>query len=116
MSDEHRDPDEPTPETSPFAKALEAFEQGQRPAETGAASTDPAPGTRVRGTVVAITDQHALIDVGARSEAVTDLQHFRGEDGALKIDVGDVLELFVIESGDSLVLAPSARMDPRAGL
>jgi len=117
MSDEHRDFDEPTPETSPFAKALEAFEQGQRPAEAGTrATSDPTPGSRVRGTVVAITDQHALIDVGARSEAVSDLQHFRGEDGALKIAVGDALELFVVESGDSLVLAPSARMDPRAGL
>jgi small subunit ribosomal protein S1 len=117
MSDEHLDPDEPTPASSPFAEALEEFERGKRPAEAAArAASEPAPGARLRGKVVAISDQHALIDVGARSEAVADLQHFRNEDGSLRIAVGDVLELFVIEAGDSLILAPSARVDPRAGL
>jgi small subunit ribosomal protein S1 len=117
MTEERLDPDDPNPAASPFGHALEAFERGKPTLEAAArAAADPTPGARVKGKVVAITDQHALLDVGARSEAAADLQHFRDENGGLRIAIGDILDLFVIEAGESLVLAPSARVDPRAGL
>ena len=42
MSDEHLDPDEPTPTSSPFAEALEESERGKRPAE-GRRARPPSP-------------------------------------------------------------------------
>ena len=67
------------------------------------------PGQKVRGRVVAIGADHALIDVGARSEATADLAPFRDDAGAVRLAVGDPIELFVIEAGDQIVLAPSVR-------
>ena len=99
-----------------FAKALEAFEHGRRPAAAAAAraSVDVTVGMKVRGTVVAVGDEHALLDFGGRSEAVAETRHFRAEDGTLRIAVGDTLELFVVEAGDQVVLGPSIRADPHA--
>jgi small subunit ribosomal protein S1 len=71
---------------------------------------------KVKGTVVAIGAEHALLDIRARSEAIVDLAHFRDEDGSLRIATGEALELFVLEAGDQVVLAPSLRADPGSGL
>jgi small subunit ribosomal protein S1 len=66
--------------------------------------------------VVAIGPEHALLDIGARSEAVAELTPFRGEDGTPRIAVGEPLELYVVEADDPVVLAPSLRADPGAVL
>jgi len=107
------DPD--SEELSPsqdFARALEAFERGAGPGLAAAipagVAREFAVGDKVRGRIVAIGDTHALVDHGGRSEALADLGPFRGDDGALGIAVGDTLELFVVESGDQVVLAPVA--------
>ena len=107
----HDPPEDETP-PSDFARALEEFERG---AQTVADAAPPAPsltpGARVRGRVVALGADHALLDVGARSEATADLAPFRDESGAVKIAVGDALDLFVVEAGDQIVLAPSVRAE-----
>ena len=110
------DPDRDESPSSDFAQALEAFEHDARPAAAAAAraSVDVTVGMKVRGTVVAVGDEHVLLDFGGRSEAVAETRHFRTEDGTLRIAVGDTLELFVVEAGDQVVLAPSIRADAHA--
>ena len=109
--------DEQDPAPAEFARALEEFERGARPAAMAArAAGRIAVGMKVRGTVVAIGPEHALLDIGARSEAVADLAPFRNEDGTLRIATGQPLELYVVEADDQVVLAPSLRADPGAAL
>jgi len=98
-----------------FARALEAFEHGARPAaQATRASADVAVGMKVRGTIVALGSEHLLVDFGGRSEAVAETRHFRAEDGTLRVAAGESLELFVVEAGDQVVLAPSIRADAHA--
>ena len=94
-----------------FARALEAFERGgghTAAAVPAAVARELAVGDKVRGRVVAIGDTHALVDYGGRSEALADLAPFRNEQGVLGIAVGDMPELFVVESGEQVVLSPVA--------
>ena len=120
-------PTDPTPPATPdpddeaastdFARALEEFERSKRSAAAAAgAATDIAVGMKVRGKVVAVGEEHTLMDFGGRSEAVVETRHFRAEDGSLGVAPGQVLELFVVEAGDQVVLAPSIRADAHAAL
>lgn len=109
--------DQQDPAPAAFARALEAFERDARPATGAARAVERITvGMKVRGTVVAIGPEHALLDIGARSEALADLAHFRNEDGTLRIATGEPLELYVVEADDQVVLAPSLRADPGASL
>jgi small subunit ribosomal protein S1 len=98
-----------------FAQALAEHEAGA-PATPEAAMREVKRGDHVKGTVVSIGDTHALIGYGGRSEALADLAPFRAEDGALKIAVGDTLELFVVETGDQVVLAPSLKGEGKGAM
>ena len=103
------DPDDLSPSLD-FARALEAFERrsGNAASAPAAVARELAVGDKVRGRVVAIGDTHALVDYGGRSEALADLAPFRNEQGGLGIAVGDMPELFVVESGEQVVLSPVA--------
>lgn len=113
-------PDDPATEpgdasSAEFAKALEAFEHDARPAAAATrASMDLVVGMQVRGKVAALGPEHILVDFGGRSEAVAETRHFRADDGTLRVAAGDMLELFVVEAGDQVVLAPSIRADAHA--
>jgi len=111
--DPDADIDQPSAE---FAAALEAFERGSNTAPARRATADLPPGTKVRGTVVSIGDEHALVDFGGRSEGVAETRHFRADDGSLRIAPGDALDLFVVEAGDQVVLAPSIRAESHAAM
>ena len=100
------EPEEEGPSAA-FARALAEHEAGG--AATPSAAREVARGDAVKGTVVSIGDTHALIGYGGRSEAIADLAAFRAEDGTLKVAVGDTLELYVVEIGDQVVLAPSLK-------
>ena len=109
--------DDPGPGSSEFAKALQEFERDARPAAMVArAAGRIAIGMKVRGTVVAIGPEHALLDIGDRSEAIAELGPFRNEDGTLRIAAGDALDLFVVEAGDQVVLASSVRAESGTAL
>jgi small subunit ribosomal protein S1 len=97
-----------------FAQALAEHEAGARTPD--ATIRDVARGDAVKGTVVSIGETHAMIGYGGRSEALADLAPFRGADGALKISVGDTLELFVVETGDQVVLAPSLKGEGKGAM
>jgi small subunit ribosomal protein S1 len=96
--------------SSDFARALEEFERG-RPKAQAAAARNVAPGTKVHGRIVAAGDDWLTIDFGGRSEGVAKTQPFRNDDGTLRVAVGDSLDMFVVESGDQIVLATSMRAD-----
>jgi small subunit ribosomal protein S1 len=111
------DPETPTPDqeseaqapASEFAQALEAFERTAAPGS--AVTQDISPGMKVTGKVVAIGDEYLTIDFGGRSEGVAKAGPFLAEDGTLSIGMGDSLDLFVIESGDQILLATSIGTD-----
>ena len=109
-------PTEPEEEgSSPaFARALAEHEAGDPGAPH--AAREVARGDRVKGTVVSIGDTHAMIGYGGRSEAITDLGPFRGDEGALKIAVGDTIELYVVQTGDQVVLAPALKGEAKGAM
>jgi small subunit ribosomal protein S1 len=106
--------DEPEPDSAEFARALDAYERTHDPGP--AAAPEPTVGSRVSATVVAITDDAVMLDVGGRSEAIADAKLFRNEDGSPTITVGQVLDLFVTATGEPLTLAPAMRAQPNAAL
>jgi len=109
---EDADPDREPGGSETFLKALEDFER-EKPSP-GPGRAEPVVGARIRGTLVAIGDEQSLVDFGGRSEALVETKHLRDEAGALKHQPGDLVELFVVEAADQIVLAPSLLADPRA--
>jgi ribosomal protein S1 len=107
------DDDEARP-SDEFRQALADYE-GDRPAAPGA-TAEPAAGSRVQARIVSISDKEALVDFGGRSEGVVETQFLRDEFGALRHEVGDVIDLVVVQAEDQVILAPSLRADPRAAL
>lgn len=100
-----------------FAAMLADFEKskGLAPAPKAtrarqiAADGAPRVGSRLRAKVVSVSGDTVLFDIGGRSEAVGDARAFRKDDGTSTIEAGSELELFVLESGEQIVLGRSAR-------
>ncbi|MGH7093347.1 MAG: S1 RNA-binding domain-containing protein, partial [Stellaceae bacterium] len=70
--------------------------------ETFAALLDESMGTRtgiegtvVKGRVIAVENDAALIDVGLKSEGRVPLKEFAADNGELVIHVGDIVEVFL---------------------
>ena len=102
--------DDETPSTE-FASALADYEHTQPAADASvAAAAKVAVGSKLKSTVVSVGDEHVLVDFGGRSEGLVETLHFKNEDGTLRVGVGDVLELYVVESGDQVTLAPSIKV------
>jgi small subunit ribosomal protein S1 len=111
--DSPRDDAEEAP-SEEFENALKSHEATAPPAE---APATPAlrVGSKLRGKVVGITPDHLLIDHGGRSEATAEIGPFRNEDGTIRVAEGEELDLFVVEAGDNLVLAPSVKTKSGSG-
>lgn len=117
QDDEERDQ---AAQAEAFGEALEQFEQSKVKASPPIDPSVPARarkparqgplrlGARVSGRVVSVADDVLLLDVGGRSEAVADAREFRDESGASTVNVGDTLELHVVEAGEPLTLAKTA--------
>ena len=58
-------------------------------------------GEIVKGTVVKVSDQEVLVDVGYKSEGSIPLREFRGERGTVPVAVGDEIEVFLEEAENS---------------
>ena len=58
-------------------------------------------GEIVRGTVVKVTDQEVLVDVGFKSEGAIPIQEFRSEKGEITVTVGEEVEVFLEEAENS---------------
>ena len=73
-------------------------------------------GAKVRGKLVAIGDEHGMVDFGGRSEGVIETRHLKDEAGNPKHAVGDELDLFVLDAGDQIVLGPSMKAEASGAL
>lgn len=109
-------PPSPDPEaeydasSAEFAKALQEFERRQAGAEaTAHAESQPEVGARVSARVVSIGESHVLLDFGGRSEGVAETAQFRNDDGSMGVIPGDQIDLYVVESGEQVVLAKTAK-------
>jgi small subunit ribosomal protein S1 len=86
--------DEPEYSDEDFARALESFDREQA-AEKDAATAMTADEAIVTGTVVKITDKHAVVDIGLKSEGLIPLDQVLDHTGAPKFAVGDQIEVVV---------------------
>jgi small subunit ribosomal protein S1 len=85
---------EPEYDADDFAKALESFDREQA-AEKDAAQSMTADEVVVTGTVVKITDKHAVIDIGLKSEGLIPLDQVLDHTGTPRFNVGDTIEVVV---------------------
>lgn len=62
-------------------------------------------GQTVRGTVVALREDVAFVDVGGKGEATIEIDELLDDDGELTVGVGDTVEAVVVSSAGSLKLS-----------
>ncbi len=92
--DERPDPDA-SPEEEDFASMLEDslkprfFEEGQA----------------VEGTVVAVSDDVAFVDIGGKGEATIDLSELMDDDGVIEVEVGERITALVVSTQGGLKLS-----------
>ena len=79
---------------SDFAAALANFDREQA-VESAAAQSLTAEEVIVTGTVVKVTDKHAVIDIGLKSEGLLPLDQIVNADGTHKFAPGDSIEVVV---------------------
>jgi small subunit ribosomal protein S1 len=58
-------------------------------------------GQIVKGVVVQITPEHVMVDVGSKSEGQIPIDQFMNSEGKLTVVVGDEVEVFLEDMGDS---------------
>lgn len=83
------------PEEDDFEKMFEASVQARRIEK----------GRTIDGTVVAIGEESALVDVGGKSEAEIDVDELKDEDGDLEVAVGDRIQATVVSTAGTLKLS-----------
>jgi small subunit ribosomal protein S1 len=83
------------PDEEDFATMFEASQQARRIEK----------GRTIEGTVVAIGEESALVDVGGKSEAEIDIDELKNEDGDLAIAVGDRIQATVVSTAGGLKLS-----------
>jgi small subunit ribosomal protein S1 len=62
-------------------------------------------GRTIHGTVVAIGEETALVDVGGKSEAEIDIAELKDEDGNLEVAAGDRIQATVVSTAGGLKLS-----------
>ena len=85
---------EPDYDAADFAAALANFDREQA-AETAAAQNLTAEEVVVTGTVVKITDKHAVIDIGLKSEGLIPIEQVLDHEGKPKFNAGDAVDVVV---------------------
>ncbi len=74
-----------------FEDLLKQFDQSHPQTTKG----EPVIGDRVKGTLIAISEDYAFVDLGAKSEGRLDVAALKDADGQLKHAVGDLIETHV---------------------
>jgi small subunit ribosomal protein S1 len=85
---------EPEYDDQDFARALASFDKEQA-AEKDAAQSLTTEEAVITGTVVKITDKHAVIDIGLKSEGLIPLDQVLDHTGTPKFNIGDTVEVVV---------------------
>lgn len=73
--------------------------------EASLQATRLTQGQTVEGTIVGIGAEVALVDVGAKSEAIVDVHELQDADGALDVAVGDRIEAVVVSTAGGVRLS-----------
>ncbi|EXJ17089.1 30S ribosomal protein S1 [Imhoffiella purpurea] len=74
-----------------FEDLLKEFDQ----THPGTQQAEPAAGHKVRGSLIAIGEDYAFVDLGAKSEGRIDISELKDDEGQLKYGVGDEIETLV---------------------
>ena len=98
------DPAKVEAQRAAFAQMLDQYGSPDR-GET------PPVGTRVKGRLIQIGDEHSFVDFGGRSEGMVETRLLRQEDGTLAYKVGDAVELTVIADQDQVLLGTAVQID-----
>jgi len=91
MDETKQQPPEPAEETEDFATMF--AESLKHEAE----QREVAPGEFVHGTVVSFDDEYLFVDIGAKSEAILDVNEMKNETGELLVTEGSPLDAYVVE-------------------
>lgn len=83
------------PEEEDFATMFEASVQARRIEK----------GQTIEGTIVAIGEEVALVDVGSKSEATIDVAELKDDEGTLEVSTGDRIRAVVISTAGELKLS-----------
>ncbi len=83
------------PEEEDFATMFEASVQARRIEK----------GQTIEGTIVAIGEEVALVDVGGKSEAAIDVAELKDDDGKLEVSAGDRIRAVVLSTAGELKLS-----------
>ncbi|MBK1644971.1 30S ribosomal protein S1 [Thiocapsa imhoffii] len=75
-------------ETERFEDLLKQFDQAHPTSGTG----EPAIGAKVKGVLVALSDEFGFIDLGGKSEGRIDRSALHNADGVLTVGLGDTVE------------------------
>ncbi|MBK5966591.1 30S ribosomal protein S1 [Thiocystis minor] len=78
-------------DTENFEDLLKQFDQAHPQTQKG----EPAIGDKVSGTLVAIGEDYAFVDLGAKSEGRLEIAVLKDAEGQLKHAVGDIIETLV---------------------
>lgn len=85
-----------------FGALLDQFEREQ---PSGGRREVPKIGDTVRGRVVSVGSEAVFVALGAKAEAMMDLNQVMDEQGEVRVSVGDTIEARVVEMrGDTAVL------------
>ena len=62
---------------------------------------DILEGDIVKGTILEVRDDVAMVDIGYKSEGLISLREFRGPSGEMTAKVGDVVDVYLEQREDS---------------
>lgn len=96
-------------ETEPASQSAETESQSEQDMSFEAALEDylhedfgeMEEGNIVQGVVVKVSKENVLVDVNFKSEGQISIDEFIGPDGELNINVGDVIDVFVVHKNES---------------
>ena len=89
--EEFEDPDEMETD-GPSQEMREIYEESLR---------DILEGDIVKGTILEVRDDVAMVDIGYKSEGLISLREFRGPSGEVTAKVGDVVDVYLEQREDS---------------
>lgn len=99
---------QPTPSTSSSSESFASLFE-----ESVARADQLKEGDIVKGTILKVSKDHVVIDIGYKSEGVIPLSEFAGTDGRVHVEVGTEVEVLVEqkETEDGLVLLSKEKAD-----
>ena len=90
----------------------ESFEDLFNASKMGGSGEGLAPGQRIKGTIVRISDESAVINLGGKADGVISSSELKNDKGELAFKVGDVIDAYVVSSEEGQTkLAKAAQLN-----